>query len=197
MATTAKKLTERDAHRHAGLVSNFMWQDEWMEGKGDGCGEVTETAIVRSLPEEENGSPVFIVWVGGIATSGFGYSYEVERTVSVRLREDGEPLVIVATKQEIEQAEEHTMREYEQEYTELMRRVSVGAYDERQPDGSYGEDGVEKRIDRLERWAIEDGLYFAPSQQDGKTVYALEAAPQEMIDAYEAAKSEEDEEGGD
>jgi hypothetical protein len=55
-------------------------------------------------------------------------------------------------------------------------------------------DGIEKRIDRLDRWAIEDGLYFARAEKDGKTVYILELATPEMLAAYEAARSEDDKE---
>jgi hypothetical protein len=187
-----KKLDSHEAHRRAALHANFTWQDDYAEGHSDGCGEVTDTALIGTLPEEENGSPVFIVGVAGIATSTFGYSYSLEMKVSVRLRENGEPVTGEATDEEVEAAAAHTIQEYEQEYTELARLISVGAYQERLEDGSYAEDGIERRHEKLERWAIEHGWHFV-KQADGR--YALEDALPEMIAAYEAAlESEEDQE---
>jgi hypothetical protein len=51
-------------------------------------------------------------------------------------------------------------------YTELMRRVSVGAYLELQHDGNYPEDDgtpestTLESIDNLESWAARQGLEF-------------------------------------
>ena len=62
-----------------------------------------------------------------------------------------------------EQALEH--------YTELRRRVSVGAYLELQHDGSYPEDDgsaestVLESIDNLEKWAGRQGLEFCWHQE--------------------------------
>jgi len=191
MVSEMKKLTSRAAHHHAWLCANFMWQDDYAEGKTDGCGEVVSTATVGTLPEEQNGSPVFIIHVNGVVESDFGYSYEVERTIKVYQSAEGEPVVGEATEEEIEAAEQHTLKEAEEEYTALMRLISVGAYDERRSDGSWGEDGIERRVHRLDRWAIEDGMFFAKHAND---TYALEPAPLEMLKAFEEAQAEEDEE---
>ena len=45
-------------------------------------------------------------------------------------------------------------------YTRLMRLISVGAYQERDRDGSYGEDGIEQAVDELELKAAQQGLAF-------------------------------------
>jgi hypothetical protein len=63
-----------------------------------------------------------------------------------------------------------TSRPFDQEkalaaYTELMRRISVGAYQEREPDGSYGEDGVELSINNLNYQAESRGLHFVHQGQ--------------------------------
>jgi hypothetical protein len=61
------------------------------------------------------------------------------------------------------------MAEFNQEqalkdYTELQRRVSVGAYEERKSEhfetGTYPEDGVEESIDNLTELAARHGLEF-------------------------------------
>src|SRR5436305_4243005 len=51
------------------------------------------------------------------------------------------------------------------QYAELMRLIEVGAYDERELDGSYGEDGVERTIDTLEHRARLNGLKFVWDDQ--------------------------------
>lgn len=61
-----------------------------------------------------------------------------------------------------------------QYYTEFMRLVSVGAYSERQIDGSYGEDGVEESIDSLNAWGYQQGLMFV-GHEGGS--YTLEPMP--------------------
>lgn len=45
-------------------------------------------------------------------------------------------------------------------YTRLMRLISVGAYQERDIDGSSGEDGIEKAVAELELMAAQHGLAF-------------------------------------
>ncbi len=51
-----------------------------------------------------------------------------------------------------------------EDYTELQRRISVGAYSERSAEhfesGTYPEDGVEESIDNLTELAAKDGLEF-------------------------------------
>jgi hypothetical protein len=44
------------------------------------------------------------------------------------------------------------------DYTELSRLISVGAYQERDIDGSYGEDGIEESVDTLASLAAQNGL---------------------------------------
>jgi hypothetical protein len=45
-------------------------------------------------------------------------------------------------------------------YTELQNLISEGAYQERDIDGSYGEDGIEEAADDLIYAAAEQGLEF-------------------------------------
>src|SRR5437879_33755 len=51
-----------------------------------------------------------------------------------------------------------------EDYTELQRRITVGAYEERKSEhfetGTYPEDGVEESIDNLTELAAKDGLEF-------------------------------------
>jgi len=51
-----------------------------------------------------------------------------------------------------------------EDYSELQRRISVGAYSERSAEhfesGTYPEDGVEEGIDNLTELAAKDGLEF-------------------------------------
>ncbi len=51
-----------------------------------------------------------------------------------------------------------------EDYTELQRRVSVGAYTERSAEdflnGTYPEDGIEESIDNLTELAASQGLEF-------------------------------------
>jgi hypothetical protein len=185
-----KKLDAKTAHRHAGLCATFMWQDETAEGRLDGYAEVDHTSIIGTLPADKNGSPVFIVHVDGTATSTFGYSYEVEMDVKVEMKENGEPLVSEATEQEIKEAEQHNITLACKEYTNLMQLIHAGAYSERDHEGNYAPDGVEKRIDELDEWAIAQGLHFIRQGDE----YTLEQATQEEIDAYEQALEDEDEE---
>ena len=66
-------------------------------------------------------------------------------------------------------------------YTELQRRVSVGAYLELQHDGSYPEDDgspeatVIESLDNLDRWAQRQALVF--TTRDG--AWVLEPIPRE------------------
>ena len=178
------------ALRHAGLCAAFMWQDEAAEGRLDGSVEVDYATIIGTLPEKANGSSVYIVHVDGTATSEFGYSYPVERDLKISLQENGEPLAAPATDEEIAQAVQHMRDLACKEYAGLMQLISAGAYDERDHEGNYGEDGIEKRIDELEEAALCEGLHFAAR---GDT-YILEAATQEELDAYAQAKAEAEDE---
>ncbi len=45
-------------------------------------------------------------------------------------------------------------------YTELQKLIQAGAYDERDVDGSYGEDGIDKAVDDLNYQAAQHGLAF-------------------------------------
>lgn len=45
-------------------------------------------------------------------------------------------------------------------YTELSRWIDAGAYDERDHEGNYGEDGIEREIDNLSYQAAQHGLAF-------------------------------------
>ncbi len=59
-----------------------------------------------------------------------------------------------------------------EDYTELQRRVSVGAYEEMSSyyyeSGTWPADGVEESINNLEMWAERQGLEFVWSH-DTKT----------------------------
>jgi hypothetical protein len=153
-----------------------------------------------------HGSPVFLIHIQGSATSEFGYSYEMEEMVTVRLTLKGEdelvPVTSVATEEDLAQAEQHGRDLACKEYGELMHIANVGAYIESSEDGSYwypDEEGqnISARITELDSAALEEGLHFALTQ-DGKS-YILESATQEELDAYAEAKArseeDEDEEG--
>lgn len=45
-------------------------------------------------------------------------------------------------------------------YTELSSLIHVGAYDERDDEGNYGEDGIEKQADELVFQTAQHGLAF-------------------------------------
>lgn len=80
-------------------------------------------------------------------------------------------------------AEELTPEHAVKHYTQLMRRVRIGAYDEREPDGSYGADGIEESIDNLTTWAAKQGLAFHMSD-----AYVLEPMTAKEKVAYELAQ---------
>ena len=75
-------------------------------------------------------------------------------------------------------------------YTELSRLIHVGAYDERDHDGNYGEDGIEKAADELVFQAAQNGLVFywhkdtstytlEPMSAEDKAVFELAMMQQE------------------
>jgi hypothetical protein len=65
------------------------------------------------------------------------------------------------------------------DYTELMRRVSVGAYLELEPDGSYPDgDATLESIDNLEKWASRQALEFVWSHDT--YTWSLEPANMEV-----------------
>jgi hypothetical protein len=76
------------------------------------------------------------------------------------------------------------------QYTPLAQRIRVGAYQERDVDGSYAPDGIEETIDRLDMQAAENGLKFV---WDG-TVFLLEPMTPEEKAEFEAAQQREGEE---
>lgn len=89
------------------------------------------------------------------------------------------------------------MAEFDQEraiarYTELMRLIQVGAYQERGPEhyqtGTWPEDGVEKGINELEYRAALQSLEFC-WHQDSKT-YTLEPMTGEAARAFIRATQE-------
>ncbi len=200
-----QKLDSRVAHRQAGLVAGFLWQDQAAEGDLDAKAvEVDYTTVLGTLPEPVNGAPAYLVHVQGTATSTFGYSYPIELTLKVSLRpsedeDGGEPIVAEATEEEEAACEQHGRDLACKEYAELMHIVTVGAYTESSEDGSYwypdkrGQN-ISERIDELDSGALEQGLHFARSQVEGKEVYILEPATQEELDAYAKAKEEAEEE---
>jgi hypothetical protein len=201
----ATQLTERDAHRQAGLVAAFMWQDEASEGHLDAKEVgVDYTTVLGTLPEEVNGSPVFLVHVQGTATSVFDYSYPVERTLKIFMQdaeheEDRQPMTEIATDEEIEACEQHNRAKACKEYAELSHIVAVDAYIEGDngeywyPDSENGID-VSARLLELEGNALEQGLHFIPVKEGEKTTgYQLEPASAEEIATYQKAKEEAEE----
>jgi hypothetical protein len=171
-------LDSREAHRHAGITTNFKWQDDAAEGYSDGVGQVDSTTIIGTLPELVHGAPVYVIHIDGTAVSTFGYPYQMEETVTVRLTvKDEDELVPVsspATDEEIAQAKQHVQDEACKEYGELMSSQTVDA----------------ERVKELRYGALAVGLHFA---QDGEK-YILESATAEEIEAYEKAMEEEDDE---
>jgi hypothetical protein len=70
-------------------------------------------------------------------------------------------------------------------YTDLMRYIQAGAYDEHEPDGSYGPDGIEKDLANLEDKAAMNGLKFVGSKEG---TYHLEAMTDQETMEYQAAR---------
>lgn len=197
--TTKQKIDSRIAHRQAGLVAAFQWQDEANEGNLDAEEiAVDYTSILGTLPDEVNSSPVYLVHVQGTAKSTFGYSYPIEKTLKVYMgpttqdTDGAQPIVAEATEDEEKACEQHGRDLACKEYAELMRGIDTGAYSKSE-DGAYWHDSqnISRRIDELDATALEVGEHFA-KQADG--TYKLEPATQEEIDAYEKAKEEADEE---
>jgi hypothetical protein len=73
------------------------------------------------------------------------------------------------------------------QYAELMRLLSVGAYDERQQNGSSGADSVEESRDRLETQAALHGLKFTT---DTNTISSLAPMSDQERSEFEAAYKE-------
>lgn len=67
-------------------------------------------------------------------------------------------------------------------YTELQRFIQAGAYDERDVDGSYGEDGIEKAVDGLDWKAAQHGLAFHWHKESD--MYTLEPLDDENKAAF-------------
>jgi hypothetical protein len=77
-------------------------------------------------------------------------------------------------------------------YTELMRLINAGAYDERDENGEYGADGIEQGVADLDFMAAKQGLEFC-YHQVSKT-YSLESMPDEDKAAFKASQAAESEE---
>src|SRR5260221_11086661 len=67
-------------------------------------------------------------------------------------------------------------------YSELSRLIHVGAYDERDHEGNYGEDGIEKAADALVFQAAQRGLAF--HWHKDTSTYTLEALSAEDKAAF-------------
>ncbi len=70
-----------------------------------------------------------------------------------------------------------------EQYTELARLISVGAYSERDHDGNYAEDGIEEVHDKLEYQAALRGLQFVRVEQNPAR-YELQPMEPEQIEAF-------------
>ena len=77
-------------------------------------------------------------------------------------------------------------------YTELMRLIHAGAYEERDENGEYGADGIEQGVADLDFLAAKQGLAFC-FHQDSKT-YRLEPMSDEEKAAFKVAQAAEREE---
>lgn len=77
-------------------------------------------------------------------------------------------------------------------YTELMRLINTGAYDERDENGAYGADGIEQGVADLEFLAAKQGLEFC-YHQASKT-YSLESMSDEDKTAFKVSQAAESEE---
>jgi hypothetical protein len=186
-----RKFTQREALRHAGLISRFLWEDEHDEGL---CEPTSPDSayIIGELPEKINNNPVYIVHVDGTAYSTFGYSYEAERDLKIWLKEDGDPISSEATDEDIEAANAYTKVVACKDYARLMSFINSGATNpNEQGDECYEDMNIGRELRDWNRRALSQGLQFV-KQTDGS--YALEAASQEAIDAYEQSLEEEEEE---
>jgi hypothetical protein len=74
-------------------------------------------------------------------------------------------------------------------YTDLMKLIQVGAYQERDYEGNYGADGIEQAADALEGRAAGQGLQFI-WHKEGK-YYTLEPMSPEELAAFKAATEEQ------
>ena len=67
-------------------------------------------------------------------------------------------------------------------YTELSRLIHVGAYQERDHEGNYGEDGIEQAVDALDYQAAQHGLAFHWHKESD--TYTLEPLSSESKAAF-------------
>lgn len=186
-----RKFTQREALRHAGLISRFLWEDEYDEGFCEPTSP-DSASVIGQLPEQINGSPVYIVHVDGTSYSGFGYSYPAERDLKIWLKEDGEPISSEATDEDIEAANAYTKVVACKDYARLMTFIDSGATNPNEEgDECYEDMNIGKELRDWDRRAISQGLQFV-KQSDGS--YALEPASQEQVEAYEQALEDEEEE---
>lgn len=103
-----QKLTGSQAHNLAVRWTASLWQDE--------RAEVSFSVLLGQLPQEINGSPVYVVYVQGTVESCVAESYPIDRVVSVRLSENGLPIVRRARDQDVEQAEQYSRGQAGVEY---------------------------------------------------------------------------------
>jgi hypothetical protein len=73
-------------------------------------------------------------------------------------------------------------------YTDLMKLIQVGAYQERDHEGNYGADGIEEAADKLMFEAASHGLQFV--YYNGSSTYTLEPMSQEELVTFKAAIAE-------
>jgi hypothetical protein len=87
-------------HRAAGLGATFQWQDE-----GESVA-VDYTTILGTLPHKEGEEPIYVVHVQGTADSGHGYSYPIQRYVTVTRKPDGQEVIDEATDAQVQKVSE-------------------------------------------------------------------------------------------
>lgn len=194
------KLDQNEALRHAGLVAQFMWEDDKNLDAARGV-SVDYASVAGTLPDKVNDAPVYLVDVQGTAISEFGYSYPIEMTLKVYLSlsdEELKPIAAKATEEEEEACKQHARDRACKDYGELAHIAEIGAYSEGDngeywyPDQENGID-INKRILELESAAYSEGLHFA-LKPGFKGEYILEPATKEELEAYTKAMEEAEEE---
>ena len=95
-----RTLTENQVHSLAVHWTASIWQNE--------RAEVAFSALLGQLPREQNGSPVYVVYVQGTAQDRFGEHYPLDQTVTIRLSEKGLPIGRPALDREVWQAERYS-----------------------------------------------------------------------------------------
>ena len=179
---TSHLLNPTIAHRHAGIVAGFMWQDEAAETRSGETISVDYTQIVGTLRTKVLENSVYVVHIDGTALTSFGYSYPVERDLKIFLIKKGDEIVpssANATEEEVNEAIEYGREEAIKDYNELISFLDNGE------GTTEARIKAEDEINEYNKMALANGEHFILSQQNKR--YVLEIASQEEILAYQAS----------